>query len=109
MTEPWDIGLIIDNATLADSSLTLAEKFIYSYVQGFTRNNKPCFATSFTIAEKFGLSDNHVRRARAVLVERGYLRREEEGRRVYFIALPIPESPETACGKPVDNLWKTCG
>ena len=81
---PWKLALLIDDEIICNPDLTWTERIIFSYVQGFDRNNKPCFATSKAIAERFHLNESHVRFARSSLVKKGLLKRFERDGRVYF-------------------------
>ena len=81
---PWKLALLIDDEIICNADLTWTERIIFSYVQGFDRNNKPCFATSKAIAERFHLNESHVRYARSALVKKGLLKRIERDGRLYF-------------------------
>lgn len=66
-------GLFIVADIAGDKDLTLAERFVLAYVDGWTRAGKPCFASSAHMGEVLGLAPTYVRTVRAGLVEKGKL------------------------------------
>jgi hypothetical protein len=91
----WEIALIMDKATANDKRLTFTDKIVFAYIQGFTRNGKWCFATSETIANRFGLAAPYVRQSRSKLEKLGLLRREVvKGRTSFRSIIQKPQPPE---------------
>jgi len=80
----------MDDEIITNKDLTWTERIVYSYIQGFVRNNKICWATSKTIAERFHFNESHVRAARSRLVKRGMLEKFEHKGSYYFTTAKSP-------------------
>lgn len=83
--EQWPhVGLFIASDIASDKELTLAERFVLAYVDGWTRQGKPCFAGSKHIGEVLGLDSSYVRTIRAALVEKNKLRKQHINETVVY-------------------------
>lgn len=70
--------------SLVDAGLSHHEALIFSYVQRFERNKRPCFASIPHIAKELRFSESATKRHIRRLVTIGYLRETSKGRGRYL-------------------------
>lgn len=88
------VGVFISAEILADETLTVAEKLVLAYIDGFTRSGKVCFASSETLAKVLGLNAGYVRTTRGTLVDKGKIKRvESEDGNIYISTLLENRAP----------------
>ena len=82
------VGIFISADILADESLTLGERIVLAYIDGFSRSGKPCYASSETMAKLLGLNASFIRNARNELVRKGRATRTEVDGVATFFSIP---------------------
>jgi predicted DNA-binding transcriptional regulator len=70
--------------SLVDAGLSHHEALIFSYVQRFERNKRPCFASIPHIAQELRFSESATKRHIRRLIATGYLRETSKGRGRYL-------------------------
>jgi hypothetical protein len=115
-TAKYPAGIYMSADILTDETLTLGERFILAYIDGFSRAGKPCFASSETMAELLGLNASFVRNARNELVRKGKaIRTEVDGHPIFHriakpVVLPKPtggvDSDNGGVGKDNRGCWQ---
>jgi hypothetical protein len=99
------VGIFIAADVIADIELTLAERVVLAYIDGFTRSGKMCFASSETLAKVLGLNAGYVRVTRGSLVEKGKIKRIEGEKGSMYVSLllenqaPPARNSSTPCLK----------
>jgi hypothetical protein len=92
----YPAGIYVSADILTDETLTLGERIVLAYIDGFSRAGKPCFASSETMAELLGMNASFIRNARNELVRKGRaVRTEVDGHPIFFsiaktVVLPKP-------------------
>lgn len=76
------IGIV--DFSLVDAGLSHHEALIFSYVQRFERNKRPCFASIPHIAQELRFSESATKRHIRHLIAIGYLRETSKGRGRYL-------------------------
>ena len=76
------IGIV--DFSLVDAGLSHHEALIFSYVQRFERNKRPCFASIPHIAKELRFSESATKRMIRRLIASGYLRETSKGRGRYL-------------------------
>ena len=71
-------GFIAVRSEYTQLSMTPTELLVYSIVASYTGDNKACFETNKTIAERIGASVSTVQRAFKSLENKGYIIKEEQ-------------------------------
>jgi predicted DNA-binding transcriptional regulator len=79
---------IVDFA-LVDAGLSHHEALVYSYVQRFERNKRPCFASIPHIASELRFSESATKRHIRRLIQLGYLRETTKGRGRYLNTIGV--------------------
>lgn len=82
------VGVFISADILADETLTLGERIVLAYIDGFSRSGKPCYASSETMAKLLGLNASFIRNARNELVRKGRAIRTEVDGVATFFSIP---------------------
>lgn len=82
------VGVFISADILADETLTLGERIVLAYIDGFSRSGKPCYASSETMAKLLGLNASFIRNARNELVRKGRAIRTEVDGAATFFSIP---------------------
>ena len=109
--EKWPhTGLWICADIAGDKDLTLAERFVLAYVDGWSRANKPCFASSELMSDVLGLDASYVRTVRAALVEKKRLTKRQVGTKTIFERV-VPENSgvgnsNNTVGNSNSECWK---
>jgi biotin operon repressor len=70
--------------SLVDAGLSHHEAIVFSYVQRFERNKRPCFASIPHIAAELRFSESATKRHIRRLIATGYLRETSKGRGRYL-------------------------
>ena len=81
---------VIPNFIMFDLDLNLHDIRIYSVINSFRINHKPCCASLSWISEQTGICARDIQRSRARLVNKGYILHFRKGRKWYF-QIPSPE------------------
>jgi hypothetical protein len=81
---------VIPNFIMFDLDLNLHDIRIYSVINSFRINHKPCCASLNWISEQTGVCARDIQRSRARLVNKGYILHFRKGRKWYF-QIPSPE------------------
>ena len=79
---------IVDFA-LVDAGLSHHEALVYSYVQRFERNKRPCFASIPHIANELRFSESATKRHIRRLIQLGHLRETNKGRGRYLNTIGV--------------------
>jgi hypothetical protein len=106
--EKWPYtGVWVDAEVAADTSLTLAERFLLSYILGFERQGKRCFATATHIGAVLGLSAQYVREVRQALIVKNKVSRLTEGDKVFYVSVAPISTPTEGVDDPNGGVGKT--
>lgn len=76
------IGIV--DFSLVDAGLSHHEALIFSYVQRFQKNKRPCFASISHIASELRFSESATKRHIRRLIALGYLKETSKGRGRYL-------------------------
>jgi hypothetical protein len=106
--EKWPYtGVWVDADVAADTNLTLAERFLLSYILGFERQGKRCFATATHIGEVLGLSAQYVREVRQALIAKNKVTRLTEGDTVFYVSVSPTVTQTDGVDDPNGGVGKT--
>jgi hypothetical protein len=106
--EKWPYtGVWVDADVAADTTLTLAERFLLSYILGFERQGKRCFATATHIGEVLGLSAQYVREVRQALIAKKKVSRLTEGDTVFYVSVSPTATQTDGADDPNGGVGKT--
>ncbi|MGL5336160.1 MAG: helix-turn-helix domain-containing protein [Enterovibrio sp.] len=100
---------VVPEHIFLDRSLSALEVKLWAYVHRFDRSKSGCFASDEHLAEVLGCHTQSLRRIRARLIERGYLRWSNVKNTLQRNLTAVSCEPKKGLKMPVDNLCITCG
>jgi DNA-binding MarR family transcriptional regulator len=85
--EEWQVRNPVSRVHAALNDLPPRAFALLTAIETFARNNNICWASNATLGEILGIEVRNVQTALAILVEKGYIRRQEDSKGRPFIFL----------------------